>query len=55
MKLELTKVDCDNVRVALRLLSKQPQVDEEAMKQILVLSDKFAVKPKKVVGGDKQK
>lgn len=44
MKIELTKEDCQNVRVALTLLAKSPQTNSEEMKVALILSDKFIFK-----------
>ena len=44
MKIELSKDECKNVRVALLSLAKSPQVNEEGMKMLLILSDKFTVK-----------
>lgn len=41
MIVELTKEDCHNVRLALRITMKQAEVTEDAMKQLLMLSDKF--------------
>lgn len=43
MKLELNDQECNNVKVALLQLAKSPQVNEEGMKVLLVLSDKFTV------------
>ena len=45
MKIELSKTECHNVRVALRAMIKQPEISEEGMKELLVLSDKFIIKP----------
>ena len=45
MKINLNDQECQNVRVALRSLMKAPEVNELAMKQLLVLSDKFATEP----------
>lgn len=47
MIIELSPEECQNVRVAIRALIKSPQLDENAMKQLLVLSDKFVVKEEK--------
>jgi len=44
MKIELSKDECKNVRVALLSLAKSSQVNEEGMKMLLNLSDKFVVK-----------
>ncbi len=44
MKIELSKDECKNVRVALLSLAKSSQVNEEGMKMLLILSDKFTVK-----------
>ena len=41
MKITLTEQECQNVRVAIRALVKQPELNEDAMKQLLALSDKF--------------
>lgn len=41
MKIELTKEEATNIRVALRITMKMSDVNEEAMKQLLMLSDKF--------------
>ena len=41
MKVELNETECQNVRVALRNLIKTPELAEEGMKQLLILSDKF--------------
>ena len=44
IKTELTPDECKNVRVALLSLAKSQQVNEEGMKMLLNLSDKFVVK-----------
>lgn len=41
MKIELTQAECQNVTVALISLSKTPNAVIEAMKTLLILSDKF--------------
>jgi hypothetical protein len=55
VKIELTKEDCQNVRVALTLLAKSPQTSVDEMKVALILSDKFVFKEedKQVVADDK--
>ena len=57
MKIELNEQECHNIKVALRVLIKQPEVNEETMKTLLILSDKFqpktVVQPKAVVKKDK--
>ena len=50
LKIELTKEEAANVRLALTQLAKSPQIDEVGMKVLLILSEKFAIKvdiPKK--------
>jgi len=44
MKIELSKEECQNVKVALLSLAKSSQVNEDGMKMLLILSDKFTVK-----------
>jgi len=41
MEVKLTPEDAQNVKVALLSLAKSPQVNEEGMKVLLILSDKF--------------
>jgi hypothetical protein len=57
MKVELTAGELHNVRACIRREMKQPEYDEEAMKMLLALSDKF-VEPKveeiKVVNGEEK-
>lgn len=43
MTIELTEQEASNIKVALLQLAKSPQVNEEGMKVLLVLSDKFSV------------
>ena len=47
MRIELSPDECKNVRVALLSLAKSSQVNEEGMKMLLNLSDKFVVKEEK--------
>jgi len=57
MKIELNEQECHNVRVALRKTMKQPELNEESMKNLLMLSDKFIVKPvikKKIISKTKK-
>ena len=44
MRIELNDQECQNVKVALLSLAKSPQVNEDGMKMLLNLSDKFTVK-----------
>jgi len=44
MKIELNDNECKNVKVALLSMAKSQQVNEEGMKMLLNLSDKFVVK-----------
>ena len=44
MKIEITEQEANNVKVALIQLAKSPQISEDGMKILLVLSDKFTVK-----------
>lgn len=44
MKIELNEQEAHNVRVALRSLIKSPDIDENGMKVLLLLSDKFVEK-----------
>ena len=44
MKIELNKAERHNVRVALRVMIKQPEIAEAGMKELLALSDKFMIK-----------
>ncbi len=41
MKVELTKEECFNIQQSLVLTSKRPEADANAMKVLLILSDKF--------------
>ena len=41
MNITLTKEECHNVKAALVMTAKRSDVDENAMKMLLVLSDKF--------------
>ena len=41
MKIELNKAEASNIKIALVQLAKSSQVDIQAMKVLLVLSDKF--------------
>ena len=41
IKITLTPEEAQNVRTALLNLAKSPQVNEEGMKVLLILSDKF--------------
>jgi hypothetical protein len=41
MKVELTKDDCFNVKSALLIAAKRPEVNEQGMTALLVLSNKF--------------
>ena len=41
MIVEVTEQDCSNVKLALFSLSKSEKVNEEGMKTLLILSDKF--------------
>lgn len=45
MIVDLTPREAGNVRVAIRALTKTPEIDENGMKTLLVLSDKFVEKP----------
>ena len=47
MQIKLIKEECQNVKVALLSLAKSPQVNEDGMKMLLNLSDKFTVKEEK--------
>jgi len=47
MQIKLIKEECQNVKVALLSLAKSPQVNEDGMKMLLNLSDKFVVKEEK--------
>jgi len=47
MKVNLSQQDCSNVRVALLVAAKQQEVDENVMKVLLMLSDKFIYKEDK--------
>jgi len=47
MRIELNDQECQNVKVALMSLAKSSQVNEEGMKMLLNLSDKFVVKEEK--------
>jgi len=44
MQINLNEDEMNNVKLALLQLAKSPQVNEEGMKVLLVLSDKFTVK-----------
>ena len=44
IKVELTENDAANVRIALLALAKSPNINENGMKTLLVLLDKFVVK-----------
>ncbi len=49
MQIELNEQECHNIKVALRVLIKQPEANEETMKTLLILSDKFSPRqPKRV-------
>ena len=41
MKVELSKSDCQNIVLALIALSKSPEANINAMKELINLSDKF--------------
>ena len=43
MKVEVSKEEAGNIRLALMQLAKSPQVDEQAMKILLMLSEKFTL------------
>lgn len=45
MKVELTDKEAHNIRAALRLVAKSPELDENAMIDVLTLSSKFINKP----------
>jgi len=47
MNINLNDQECQNVKVALMSLAKSSQVNEEGMKMLLNLSDKFVVKEEK--------
>jgi len=55
MKVELTKEEASNVYVSLVSMAKSNQVDAIAMKILLNLSDKFAVKEEVVEPKDVKK
>ena len=44
MRIELNDQECQNVKVALLSMAKSSQVNEDGMKMLLNLSDKFVVK-----------
>jgi len=44
MKIELSKADCQNVKAAILVACKTPTVDENSMRVLLMLSDKFSWK-----------
>ena len=44
MQINLSKEECQNVKVALLSMAKSSQVNEIGMKMLLNLSDKFTVK-----------
>ena len=52
MKVELNEQECHNIRVGLRSLMKMAETNEESMKVLLVLSDKFVIQQPKVVKSD---
>jgi hypothetical protein len=54
MTIELTSQEAQNVRVALRVTMKQIDVDEDGMKTLLILSDKFVETAKEVVVDSKK-
>jgi len=47
MNINLNDQECQNVKVALMSLAKSSQVNEDGMKMLLNLSDKFVVKEEK--------
>jgi len=47
MNIELNDTECQNVKASLLSLAKSSQVNEDGMKMLLVLSDKFTVKKEK--------
>lgn len=55
MKIELTQEECHNVRVALRAFMKDSNVNENGMKQLLTLSDKFIHKDLKAIKDEKNR
>lgn len=49
VKVELTSEEAKNVRVALIRMAKTPEIDENGMKILLMLSDKFVLSEKQDV------
>ena len=47
MNINLNDQECQNVKTSLLSLAKSSQVNEEGMKMLLNLSDKFVVKEEK--------
>lgn len=46
-KVELTPAECQNIKTALIMTAKRPDVNENTMKALLILAEKFDQKPNK--------